>query len=106
MRKPDFCICENKGADQLHDSRAADQHLCFHYTDSMIPLNFLNPEFQYSMAVQPGLFQTRSETPEDRFSHNAAQVLYLQKVNIRIIHNSNGSSHSKYHSSRRNKVLI
>ena len=29
MSKPVFCICENKGAEQLHDNRAADQHLCF-----------------------------------------------------------------------------
>ena len=29
MRKPAFCICENKEADQC---------LCFRYTDSTIPL--------------------------------------------------------------------
>ena len=38
MRKPDFCICENKGADQLRSNCAADQHLCFRYVDSTIPL--------------------------------------------------------------------
>ena len=38
MRKPVFCICKNKGADQLHDNRAADQRLCIHYKDSTIPL--------------------------------------------------------------------
>ena len=38
VRKPDFCICENKDADQLHGNREADQHLCFRYTDSTIPL--------------------------------------------------------------------
>ena len=32
MRKPYFCKCENKDADQL------DQRLCFHYMDSAIPL--------------------------------------------------------------------
>ena len=31
MRKPAFCICVNKGADQLGGSRAADQRLCFCY---------------------------------------------------------------------------
>ena len=35
VRKPDFCLCENKGADQL-----ADQRLCFCYTDSI----FSSPE--------------------------------------------------------------
>ena len=38
MRKPDFCVCENKDADQLRGNREADQRLCFRYTDSTIPL--------------------------------------------------------------------
>ena len=38
VRKPDFCICENKDADQLHGNREADQRLCFRYMDSTIPL--------------------------------------------------------------------
>ena len=37
MRKPAFCICKNKGADQLRGNRAADQHLCFHYIDKENP---------------------------------------------------------------------
>ena len=38
MRKPDFCIWEKKGADQLRGYRAADQRLCFRYMDSTILL--------------------------------------------------------------------
>ena len=38
VRKPAFCICENKDADQLRGDREADQRLCFRYTDSTIPL--------------------------------------------------------------------
>ena len=38
MRKPDFCICENKDADQLRGYRDADQRLCFRDTDSTIHL--------------------------------------------------------------------
>ena len=38
MRKPDFCLGENKGADQLRGNREADQRLCFRYSDSTIPL--------------------------------------------------------------------
>ena len=34
MRKPTFCICENKDADQLRGNREADQRLCFRYLDS------------------------------------------------------------------------
>ena len=38
VRKPDFCLCENKGADQLRSNCEADQRLCFRYSDSTIPL--------------------------------------------------------------------
>ena len=38
VRKPDFCLGENKGADQLRGNREADQRLCFRYLDSTIPL--------------------------------------------------------------------
>ena len=40
MRKPTFCICENKDADQLCGYREADQRLCSHYTDSTNHLFF------------------------------------------------------------------
>ena len=36
VRKPAFCICENKDADQLRGNREADQRLCFRYIDSTI----------------------------------------------------------------------
>ena len=38
MRKPAFCICENKDADQLRGNRESDQRLCFRYIDNTIPL--------------------------------------------------------------------
>ena len=38
VRKPAFCICENKDADQPRGNREADQRLCFRYTDRTIPL--------------------------------------------------------------------
>ena len=70
MRKPAFCICENKGADQLSSHRAADQLLCFCYIDSTIPLlpKFRNfkPLKPSSEVVQPGLRLVGN--PEDRFS--------------------------------------
>ena len=70
IRKPDFCIWENKDADQLRGNREADQRLCFPYTDSTIPLlskskiSSLKPS---SVTVQPGLCQTWSETPKTGF---------------------------------------
>ena len=65
MRKPTFCICENKDTDQLRGNRESDQRLCFGYIDSTIPLlskseiSSLQPS---SVAVQGGLCRTRSET--------------------------------------------
>ena len=38
VRKPAFCKCENKDADQLRGNREADQRLCFRHMDSAIPL--------------------------------------------------------------------
>ena len=70
MRKLDFCICENKDADQLRGNREADQRLCFRYMDSTIPLlpNCQISRFQpSSVAVQPGLCRTWSETPKTGF---------------------------------------
>ena len=73
MRKPDFCICENKDTDQLRGNREADQRLCFHYTDSTIPLNFK------SLAIFCGctarFVSDLVGNPEDWFSHNAAHMV-------------------------------
>ena len=70
IRKPDFCICENKDADQLRGNREADQRLCFRYTDSTIPL-LSKPEISSiqpsSVVVQFGLCRTWSETPKTGF---------------------------------------
>ena len=38
IRKSGFCLCENKGTDQLRGNREADQRLCFYYSDRTIPL--------------------------------------------------------------------
>ena len=65
MRKPTFCICENKDADQLRGNREADQRLCFRYIDSTIPLlskSEISSIYPSSVAVQPGLCRTMSET--------------------------------------------
>ena len=65
-----FCICENKDADQLRGNREADQRLCFRYTDSTIPLlskSEISSLLSSSVAVQPGLCRTWSETPKTGF---------------------------------------
>ena len=65
MRKPAFCMCKNKDADQLRGNRETDQRLCFRYIDRTIPLlskSIISRLKLSSVAVQSGLFQTRSET--------------------------------------------
>ena len=70
MRKPAFCICENKDTDQLRGNREADQRLCFRYMDSTVPLipkseiSSLQPS---SVVVKPPFCRTWSETPKTSF---------------------------------------
>ena len=47
MTKRDYCLCENKGADQLRSNCEADQRLCFCYSDTTV-LFYLNLKFQAS----------------------------------------------------------
>ena len=72
MRKPTFCISDNKDADQLRGNRKADQRLCFRYIDSAIPLlskSEISSLYPSSVAAQSGLCQTRSETRTLIFSN-------------------------------------
>ena len=81
LRKPDFCICENKDADQLRGNREADQRLCFRNTDRTIPLlpkirNFKSLAFFND--CPPRFVSDLVGNPEDRFSDVAAHF-YLSR---------------------------
>ena len=81
MRKPDFCLCENKGADQLRSNCEADQRLCFHYVDSTISLllkteNFNLLDFFWNCTGR--FVSDLVGNPEDRFSRVAAQICLMQ----------------------------
>ena len=67
QNKTDFCIIENKGADQLHSNSTADKCLCFRYIDSTSKISNFKP-----VAVQPGLCGAWWETPKAGFlRHNS-----------------------------------
>ena len=72
MRKPAFCICENKGADQLRLKPCkliSAFVFTVHYIDSTISL-LSDPKLQASthfMIVQLDLFRTWSEIPKTGF---------------------------------------
>ena len=77
IRKPPFCICENKDADQLRGNREADQRLCFRYIDSTTPStsyirNFKPLAILCDCTAQFVWDQVR--IPEDWFSHNEAHL--------------------------------
>ena len=83
MRKQDFCLCKNKGADQHCSHCKADQRLCFRYTDSTISLLFkseISSVWPASVTVQVGLCQTWSEIPKPYFSRVAAHLVFLNTV--------------------------
>ena len=71
MRKPDFCLCENKGADQLCKNCTADQHLCFRHSDSTI---FLLPKSTIFCDCTVRFVSDQAGNPEDWFSRVAAQI--------------------------------
>ena len=79
MRKPDFCLCENKGADQLCSNCKADQRLYFRYSDSTIPLL---PKHEFSsfqpisVTVQLGLCRTWSETLKTGFLRRGSLITW------------------------------
>ena len=70
MRKPAFCISENKGALQVRSNCAADQCLRFRHIDSTIPVlpkSEISSLWPSSVAVKPVLCRTWSETPKTGF---------------------------------------
>ena len=77
MRKPNFCICENKDADQLRGNREADQRLCFCYTDSTIPLLPKSKISSLFCGCKARFVPDLVGNPEDWFSHNEAHLMFV-----------------------------
>ena len=78
MRKPAFCICENKGVDQRHGDRAADQRHCL----SNIFSSLINPKLSANFCCRTARFVSNLVgNPEDRFSHDTAHI-YLVYANL------------------------
>ena len=80
MRKTDFCLFENKGADQLHSKCEADQRLCFHYMKSTIPLLLKSeisssyPSASIHMRLHGPVCIGHGRKPEDQFYRVAAHL--------------------------------
>ena len=76
MKKSDFCICKNKGANQLHGNRKADHAFVF-ATWIVQGLLFLNRNFK-PLAIFCGstaqFVWDLVGNPKDRFSQKEAQI--------------------------------
>ena len=87
MRKPTFCICYNKDADQLRSNRGADQRLCFRYKDSTIPLlskSKISRHYPFSFATQICLCLTWPETKTLVFSRRGSFIYRSRKQLTKI----------------------
>ena len=74
MRKSVFCICENRGADQLHINRAAIGQRSPSPPLPKYEIPSLRPS---SVTVQPGLCGTWSETLETGFLLKGAHLIMV-----------------------------
>ena len=85
MRGPTCCTGESKDAGQLCRNREDDRRLCIRYIDSTTPLlskSQIPSLWPSSVAEQPGLCWTRSETRKLVFSRRGSfieSVLSLTK---------------------------
>ena len=87
VRKPFFCICENKDADQLRGNSEADQRLCLRYKYSTIPLLPSLQNFKPLAILCGCTAQFMSDlvgNPEDRFSHNEAHIMWFLAVRYAV----------------------
>ena len=79
MRKPAGCICENRDADQLRGNHEADRS-----APLISPQGYYNPSTTYIRNFKPiatfcgctdRFVSDLVGNPEDRFSHNEAQII-------------------------------
>ena len=83
MRKPAFCMCENKDADQLRGNRKADQRLCFRFTDSTIPLLPKDEISSFLFDCTARFVSDLVGNPENRFSQDEALFKCHQAILVR-----------------------
>ena len=92
IRKPVFCKCENKDADQLRNNFAADQLLCFCY----IVLSFFyhNPKFEdsnhllwlHSLICVGSVWKPRSSVPKTGFLMSRLKIQHVKLFLLFMLH--------------------
>ena len=79
IRKPIFCICENKGKDQPRDNSEADQRHCFHNKENIISLSLfyirnLKPLASFCGCTAPFMFDLVGNSIVTGFFPGAAHM--------------------------------
>ena len=95
MRKPDFCICENKGADQLCSNCTADhQRLCFRLRILLVfscSVAYTVFAMERAQSKKSHILAAREYKNRDYFHHFIlhwhrqkiqSQLSYLQRYNV------------------------
>ena len=75
IRKPAFCICENKGTDQLRSNRSALLFLLQRKYTPLLPKSKISSLYPSSAAVQPGLCRTWLKSSKTGFL--VTQLIYF-----------------------------
>ena len=79
MRKWDYCLCKNKGADQLRSQPVTAKLIsAFVFATWILLKSEISSFLPASVTVQVGLCQTWLETTEDQFSHVVAHIKLAQ----------------------------
>ena len=81
--KTGFCLCKNKGADQLCSNCTADQRLCIRYTDSANSSSTYIQNFKhlaFSCDCTGWFVSDLVGNPEDQFSRVMVQIVQGQWV--------------------------
>ena len=93
MRKPDFCLCENKDADHLCSNCTADQGLCLSHSDRAIPLLLKSkfPGLPFFCDCTARFVSDLVGNPEDWFSRVVAKIVPKSiMLHCRLLQNGPG----------------
>ena len=86
VRKPDFSLCENKGADQLRSNCTAKLISAFVFATQMVQcLYFLNPNFPTLVIFCACTARFGSDlvgNPEDVFSRSGSHIVYVSYMDF------------------------
>ena len=84
VRKPDFYLCENKGADQLRSNCEADQRLCFRYMDITLLNNLDLLTFRFIFQTIKAIYDRTfpAEEYDNKDCDDNCGLMYLNEATL------------------------